>query len=53
MGNLGILVLLGFEGWFWQMVIDEASKQYTAFTMGNLGILLLGFEDWFLADSNR
>ena len=33
-----ILLLLGFEAWFfWQIAMDEASKQYIAFTVGDLG----------------
>ena len=32
-----ILLLLGLEGGFWQIAIDEVSKQYTAFIVGNLG----------------
>ena len=27
------------EGSFWQIEMDEASKQYTTFTVGNLGFL--------------
>ena len=29
---------LDLKSRFWQIKMDEASKQYTAFTMGNLGI---------------
>ena len=28
---------LDLKSRFWQIKMDEASKQYTAFTMGNLG----------------
>ena len=28
---------LDLKSWFWQIKMDESSKQYTAFTVGNLG----------------
>ena len=35
-GN-GYFSCLGLKAGFWQIVIDETSKQYTAFMVGNLG----------------
>ena len=32
------ILLLGFECHFWQIAMDQALKQYTAFTVGNLGL---------------
>ena len=31
---------------FWQIAIDEALKQYTAFTRGNLGFLMQTYAIW-------
>ena len=35
--GVGYLSCLDLKAGFWQMAMDEAFKQYTAFTMGNLG----------------
>ena len=32
-----VLLMLDLESRFWQIMMDEESKQYTAFTVGNLG----------------
>ena len=32
-----VLFLLGFKAGFWQIAMDETSKQYTTFTVGNIG----------------
>ena len=31
---------------YWQIVMDEASKQYTVFTVGNLGFLMQLYAIW-------
>ena len=35
--GVGYFSCLDFKVGFWQIAMDKASKQYTAFTMGNLG----------------
>ena len=36
-GGAGYFFLLVFKAGFWQITMDEASKQYTPFTVGNMG----------------
>ena len=35
----GYFSCLGMKSRFWQIKMDESSKQYTTFTIGNLGFL--------------
>ena len=37
-GGCPTLFLYGLEEWFWQVKMDEESRQYTAFTVGSMGI---------------
>ena len=37
LGGAGYFSCLDIKAGFWQIIMDKASKQYTAFTLGNIG----------------
>ena len=39
--RMGYFYCLDLKAAFWQIAMDEASKQYTTFTVGNLGFFLM------------
>ena len=44
--STGYFFCLGLKAGFWQIAMDEVLKQYTAFTMGNLGFFMQMYAIW-------